>query len=135
MPQLVNLTLNNGTRFIKHEKGQEMFIFGVRSGHVVSISVGSPQIGYYRTVLGGDANETMAWGAVPERATTYRKSALDTVQHDAVHELGMTYGDHEHFDSRRGSEYDGIGVLPLLIPKLSTGEVYAIMVLAKSTAT
>lgn len=130
-----NVTLTDGTRFVTHQAGADKFIFAVRGGHVVSISISSDSIGYYRALLGGDESQTARY-VMEARETTYQKSALTTDQHEAVHNLiGMTTGpNHEHFDSRKGSVYDGIQVLPLLIPKVSTTDLYTIIALAKATA-
>ena len=43
MPQFSPISLEDGTKFIKHTVGKdEVFVFGVKGGHVVSITIKSP---------------------------------------------------------------------------------------------
>jgi len=120
MPQLAALQLPDGTQFITHVKGDDSFVFEVLERHIVSISVSAAGIGSYRDLLA---------------TNPYRRSALDAggadVRHSAIHTLGIGYGNnHEHFDSARGSLYDGVAMLAYLVHKIGATECYQIVRMA-----
>jgi|GEM_PF-6645469 len=133
MAKFEDLVLADGTKFLSHRKqGGDLFIFEVKDGHILSISINSPAISRYQALLvkmDEYRNRSGAYGDTPMDA------GAGNVRHGAVHELGIAYGStHDHFGSRRNSVYDGMAMLACLVADLGATEVMEIARMAKTTS-
>jgi hypothetical protein len=133
MPTMEERQLADGTQFITHTAKDDFFVFEVKEGDIVSVTVRSKwEMKYYREHLSEDG--------------AYEKSALDVEdgekRHNTIHAIMMEKrsitrrDDHEHFTTRqvsKGTRRLGIHALPVLIPKMSPGVVMEIVNLTNKT--